>query len=340
MPSTALPIFTTTSGSIGGRQPRHPRRRAALVTAVALGLVTALAACSTSSEAASTASTGSGTRVVETAKGKVTIPTHPLRVVSIQSYTTESLLDLGVTPVGVENPGEEYVPQRYLARWKKIPKVVTGASVDLEKIAALKPDLIVGVDVPFLDKEYAKLTQIAPTALATFTDDWTTYPKATADFTNRDSSLTALQTKYENRIRADKKKYASVLKTTSFDVIQGGFDTGNYWIYSEQSAVGRVLAQLGGHFASATKTVKAGDTSSVSYEKADLLSDADAIVYYENNDGTPANNIQNLFDLQTFTDLNASKNGLVIGTPDFLPGSYSDATGILTSVEKALDAKS
>ena len=74
----------------------------------------------------------------------------------------------------------------------------------------------------------------------------------------------------------------------------------------------------------------------MSYEQADLLSDATAILYYENNDGTPANNIDKLFALQSYQQLTAVKDGMAVGTPDFLPGSYSDAEGIIHDVVAAL----
>lgn len=64
-----------------------------------------------------------------------------------------------------------------------------------------------------------------------------------------------------------------------------------------------MLNRLGAHFASASDAVEDGNTKSVSYEKADLLKDADYVIYCTNNDGSPANNIQKLFDLGTFKNL-------------------------------------
>ncbi|MGW1727425.1 hypothetical protein ACWCQK_31465 [Streptomyces sp. NPDC002306] len=125
------------------------------------------------------------------------------------------------------------------------------------------------------------------------------------------------------------------LENSDWDVIQGGFDVGNYGICSTTSAVGDVLNRLGAHFASASDAVEDGSTKSVSYEKADLLKDADYVIYCTNNDGSPANNIQKLFDLGTFKDLPAARDGHAVGTADFLPGSYSDATGV---VEGAITA--
>ncbi|MFJ2158510.1 ABC transporter substrate-binding protein [Streptomyces sp. NPDC087856] len=315
----------------------RPRRLLTAVAATAMAL--ALAACGSSSSSSTTAASGKATtRTVATAHGQVSVPTHPLRIVSVHSWATESLFDLGLKPVGVENGGETYVPPRYLKRWKATPKVTTGADIDYEEIAKLRPDLIVGVDVPYLSKAYKKLSAIAPTTFAPFKDTatWSAYPDATAEFVNRTTQLAALKQKYEDRIAAVRRTYGTQLADARWDVIQGGFDNGNYWIYGADSPVGAILTQLGVHFGSATAAVAKGDTKSVSYERADLLKDADYVVYYTNNDGSPANNIQKLFALQAFKDLPVAKSGHLVGTSDFLPGSYSDAIGVVDSLAKAL----
>jgi iron complex transport system substrate-binding protein len=314
-----------------------PRRlRAALALIGAATVVVALAACGTSSGDASAAD--AATRTVATAKGDVKVPVHPMRIVSVQSYSTESLLDLGVTPVGIEDTGEQYVPPRYLARWKKITKVAQGATIDYEKIASLKPDLIVGVDVPYLDKAYAKLKAIAPTVFAAFDENstWEEYPKAVGSFVNDQAGYEKLRDGYRDEIARVKKEYATQLATLRWDVIQGGFDEGNYWIYPTNTPASSILAAIGAQFATATTNAPKGETNSVSYEQADLLSDATAILYYENNDRTPANNIDKLFALQSYQQLPAVTSGMAVGTPDFLPGSYSDAAGIVQDVEAAL----
>ncbi|MEU6497251.1 ABC transporter substrate-binding protein [Streptomyces sp. NPDC046984] len=320
--------------------PARPHRALFALAAASLALV--LAACeSTGLGSASSDDSGKATRVITTAHGKVTVPTHPLRIVSVHSWSTETLLDLGVKPVGVENSGETYVPPRYLKSWKATPKATTGAELDYEKIAELKPDLIVGVDVPYLSKAYEQLSAIAPTALAPFNEaaDWTAYPDATARFVNRTAQMATLKEKYEDRIAAVRTTDGAKLADSHWDVIQGGFDNGNYWIYSTASPVGTILTQLGAGFASATTSVAKGNTKSVSYERADLLKDADHVIYYTNNDGSPANNIQKLFALQSFKELPAVKKKQVVGTADFLPGSYMDALGMIDSVHKALNGQ-
>ncbi|WP_018570024.1 MULTISPECIES: ABC transporter substrate-binding protein [unclassified Streptomyces] len=315
--------------------------RPALACAAALALALTATACDDSSSPGGTAGSAA-TRAVDTAHGKVTVPAHPLRIVSVHSWSTESLYDLGLQPVGVENSGANYVPPRYLARWKSAAKVTTGADLDYEKIASLKPDLIVGVDVPYLSKAYKRLSAIAPTAFASFkeTAAWSAYPDATARFVNRTTQLDRLKQKYADRIAAVRKAEGAKLSGNRWAVIQGGFDSGNYWIYSPASPVGDILAKLGVRFAPATASVAAGSTRSVSYERADLLKDADYVVYYTNNDGSPANNIQKLFDLRSFKELPAAKNHRVVGTADFLPGSYSDALGVVDTIADALAKQS
>ncbi|WP_406131177.1 ABC transporter substrate-binding protein [Streptomyces sp. NBC_00989] len=188
--------------------------------------------------------------------------------------------------------------------------------------------------MPYLSKAYKKLSAIAPTTFAPFKDTatWSAYPDATARFVNRTAQLAAMKRKYKGRIAAVRKTYGSKLANARWDVIQGGFDNGNYWIYSAESPVGAILTELGVRFASVAK----GGTKSVSYERADLLKDADYVVYYTNNDGSPANNIQKLFALQAFKDLQVAKSHHLVGTSDFLPCSYSDAIGVIDSLEKAL----
>ncbi|MER7971065.1 ABC transporter substrate-binding protein [Streptomyces sp. NPDC096080] len=313
-----------------------PRRLLTALVGAAAALT--LAACGTGTTTADAAA--DTTRVVATAHGKVTVPAHPKRIVSVHAWSTESLFDLGLKPVGIENSGATYVPPRYLKRWKATAKVTSGADIDYEKIASLKPDLIVGVDVPYLSKAYKSLSAIAPTTFAAFDDTatWAEYPDATARFVRRETQLADLKRTYEERIAAVRKEYRTKLADARWDVIQGGFDSGNYWIYGPGSPVGDILHQIGVRFASASAAVPKGENRSVSYERTDLLKDADYVIYYTNNDGSPANNIQKLFDLEAFKRLPVAKDKHLVGTSDFLPGSYSDATGVVDSVAKALES--
>jgi iron complex transport system substrate-binding protein len=332
-----MTLQTTTTQPTRGRLARR-----GLVAALALGVAVALAACSSpAADAGSTAAAGE-TRTVTTPEGDVTVPSDPQRIVSVHSWSTETLFDLGVTPVGVEDGGEQYVPPRYLDRWKPIDKVAQGGTIDFEKLAALQPDVIVGVDVPYLSADYEKLSAIAPTVLAPFDDDssWQDYPAFTADAVNRTAQLDELKADYAAAVDEVRSTYADAIASTRWDIIQGGFDAGNYWIYGTGSPIGTVLTDIGSTFADATTNAPGSESQSVSYEQAGLLQDADAIVYYTNNDGSPANDIDQLFALQAYQSLPAVVAGNTVGTSDFLLGSYADANGALDSIVEVLKKRS
>ncbi|QFG22363.1 ABC transporter substrate-binding protein [Actinomadura sp. WMMB 499] len=106
---------------------------------------------------------GSGAISVATARGPVTLDAPATRVVSLEWTYTENLLALGVNPIGHADP-DGY------ATWVSAPEaklpegvadVGTRQEPSLEKIRALKPDLIVS-DESRLTANYDQLADIAP----------------------------------------------------------------------------------------------------------------------------------------------------------------------------------
>jgi iron complex transport system substrate-binding protein len=104
---------------------------------------------------------------IENKYGEITIDQEPQRVVSIGFNDQDWLLALGVTPIAVR---EWYGEQPY-ATWPWAqdelgdaqPTVLASAELNFEQIAALQPDLIVGVSSGITEAEYATLSAIAPT---------------------------------------------------------------------------------------------------------------------------------------------------------------------------------
>jgi iron complex transport system substrate-binding protein len=150
-----------------------PRRRPALLIAL---LATALVACggapaATAPAAPTAAPTSAGTAAfpvtIEHAFGSTTIPAAPQRVVTIGFNEADFALALGVVPVGVRDFIGEYAeesrPWAQEALGGATPEVVGGNELELEKIAALQPDVILGV-YSFIDRAtYERLSGIAPT---------------------------------------------------------------------------------------------------------------------------------------------------------------------------------
>ncbi|GGI96824.1 ABC transporter substrate-binding protein [Paenibacillus hunanensis] len=117
-------------------------------------------AATTSSNAASTDT--SATRTIDTAKGKITIPAHPQRIVS--TYYHGTLIALGLKPVGANK--EWWMGSPFLKEQEQGIEDV-GAPTSMEKVIALHPDLIVIND--FDVKAYDELSKIAPTLYVPYT---------------------------------------------------------------------------------------------------------------------------------------------------------------------------
>jgi iron complex transport system substrate-binding protein len=102
---------------------------------------------------------GTGPRTVTDFMGQpVTIDAPPQRVVGMSASINEMLFAIGVTPVGVTD-GMDYPPAA-----ANLPTFGTGYQPDLEALAALEPDLIIGngqLNMQIMDK----LQAIAPTLM-------------------------------------------------------------------------------------------------------------------------------------------------------------------------------
>ena len=148
------------------------------VPLAALTLTAGLAACGGSSQdaAAAPSAAASSSAVafpvsIENRFGTTEVPAEPQRVVTVGFNDQDFVLALGVTPVGVrENLGDYDATQRPWAQEQlagaDLP-TVGGAEIDVEAVAALRPDLIVGV-YSYMDQAvYDQLSAIAPTLAQT-----------------------------------------------------------------------------------------------------------------------------------------------------------------------------
>jgi iron complex transport system substrate-binding protein len=152
------------------------RRGAA--AAVATALTVSLAACGTEGDTSADEPQESAERTVDTAMGEVTVPAEPKRVVVLDNDALDSAITLGVTPVGaglgdVGAPFSTYLPEDKLKGLKEVGVVW---EPNVEAVAALKPDLILGSKVRH-EAVYKELSAIAPTV---FTE--TTGPEWRANF--------------------------------------------------------------------------------------------------------------------------------------------------------------
>lgn len=179
-------------------RPRGGGKRATAAVAVSLATALALSACGSSGGGDSEASDGKGKskekvaqggdefataakktaafgtdakagefpRTIEHAMGKTEIKEKPQRVVVLDVGEFDNAVSLGVKPVGLApTEGSNAIPG-YLKKDAGSPKNVgTINNLNLEAIAALKPDLIIGSQLRAADK-YKQLAAIAPTVFS------------------------------------------------------------------------------------------------------------------------------------------------------------------------------
>lgn len=172
-------------------------RRRGAITAVALSAALTLAACGGGSDSGSATSDsvakkadvatggkdfgdaaqktatfgtdakpGQFPRTITHAMGKTVEKKRPERVVVLDVGEFDNVVSLGVKPVGyAPTEGDESIPS-YLKKDAGTPENVgTINNLNLEAIAKLKPDLILGSQLRAADK-YKELAQIAPTVFS------------------------------------------------------------------------------------------------------------------------------------------------------------------------------
>jgi len=102
-------------------------------------------------------------RVVHAA-GTACVPAQIKRLVTLDETSFEFAVALGLRPIGTGNTSKSNL---YLQdQIATVETIGRAGEPSLERVLALKPDLILGLD--YHDKIYAQTSQIAPTVLLTF----------------------------------------------------------------------------------------------------------------------------------------------------------------------------
>ncbi len=311
--------------------------RRAITAATTLAVASALALCGSAAASAATEATpaAAASRPVQSIYGKVSVPTDPKRIVALDFPEATALADLGIKPVGVDN----YIPAfpSYTKFFKDIPVVTNSESIpEVEKVAALKPDLIVG-DVPV--GEYAKyksvyeqLAQIAPTVMLEWTEaagNWQADAAGTAAAVGKSAQLDRLRASFLAQAKQIKQTYAHTLATHTVDLVSAN-DASDWDLYGPTSSHGKVLAAAGARFGAA-KQQKAGYVQ-YSSEKYSLLQNT-GIIIVQAAGGAQAKPVTSN---PLFAALPAATDHDVFTTPYFFPSSYRIADALLDDFASAL----
>lgn len=141
------------------------------------------------------------TYTVEHAMGTTEITGTPEKIVILTNEGTEALLAMGVTPVGAVQSwlGEPWY-DHISDQMADVKVVGTESEVNVEAIAALKPDLIIGNKMR-QEKVYEQLKAIAPTVFSeTLRGDWQENFHLYAKALNREEEGKKVISDFESRI--------------------------------------------------------------------------------------------------------------------------------------------
>jgi iron-siderophore transport system substrate-binding protein len=269
----------------------HPR----LLLIALLALL--LTACGSDDEAAPPATEGAGTgaeagalpATIEHRFGETTVKEEPKRIVVAGLREQDALLALGIVPVATtewygKHPGAIFPWAEEALGDAPKPEVLDFTDgLEFERIAGLRPDLIVAVYSGLTQKDYDTLSKIAPTIAqpkgqvdwgSSWQDEILTVGRAVG----RPEQAEKLRDEAEAQLAAAAEEHPEFAQQTAAVATpyQG------IWVYGPQDARSSLLTELGFTFPDALRDV-GGDEfgGQLSGEKLDLL-DVGALVWFAN----------------------------------------------------------
>jgi iron complex transport system substrate-binding protein len=281
------------------------------------------------------------TREFKTARGTVEIPSRPRRVVCTSYQMAAPLLDVGYTPVAAaEIPNlETFVGGDVLKEYQALPSIGSWVEINIEKVLAAKPDLILVNGVPGytdpLMKEYPKIAP-ALVLMAEKTSDWTKVAIDAADAVGRKAEAEKLRTQYTERAAELKSDYADVLERTKWSMLyEVSFGEGQWSLLYPDGWIGVILQDAGVRFGHATMG-KSGTGKAYSLEQLTLIDDSDVFVAQADDTGTLVKPMQALTGKPGWENLRAVMAEQVFPMPNFYTVSYSSALAVLDTLEGIL----
>lgn len=263
---------------------------------------------------------------IENAMESVTLEKTPEKVVILTNEGTEALLALGVTPVGAVQSwtGDPWY-DHIASDMEGVEVVGVESQVNVEAVAALQPDLIIGNKMRHEDI-YEQLKAIAPTVYAeTLRGNWKENFELYAKAVNKEEEGKQILADYDERIEGLKTELGEDLNK---EVSMVRFMAGDVRIYHKDSFSGVILEQLG--FARPeSQNVDDFAEKNVTKERIPAM-DGDILFYftYEVGDGEATELEKEWIEDPLFKNLEVSKNGEVHKVDDAI---WNTAGGVIAA---------
>lgn len=189
----------------------------------------------------SDAEPGTFPRTVVHATGSTEIAAKPTRVVVLDTGELDAVITLGLTPVGIPSTeGANSIPSYLADKVDGITTIGTIQELNLEAIAALEPDLILGSQLR-AEKLYPQLSAIAPTVFAIRPGfPWKENFLLVGDALGMDTEATAALNAYADAVGQLKD---SVTGDPTISLVR--FMPGRIRLYGNLSLIGVILGDAG-----------------------------------------------------------------------------------------------
>jgi iron complex transport system substrate-binding protein len=265
---------------------------ASLAALTACGESDATSSAATAKPAAAAGGEAAFPATIRHRYGTTTVTAAPKRVVVVGLREQDALLALGVVPVGTtewygKHPGAIFPwAEKALGSAPK-PQVLGFADgIQFEKVAALRPDLILAIYSAVSKEDYAKLSKIAPTVAqppgqVDWGSSWQDEILITGKAVGKPRLAQQLKDKAAARLAAVRAQHPEFGGQTALvaSPYQG------IYVYGPQDARSRLMGDLGFRFPEALRDIGGKEFGGqLSEEKVELL-DVGALVWF----ASPAN---------------------------------------------------
>lgn len=279
-------------------------------------------------------------RTIKHAMGEETLKGTPERVVILTNEGTEALLTVGVKPVGavqswVGDPWYDHIK----ADMEGVEVVGEETQPNIELIAGLKPDLIIGNKVRH-EKIYDQLKQIAPTVFSEdLAGDWKINFALYTDAVNKKAEGEKAIADFDKRVEEVKSKLGDKADK-KVSIVR--FTAGEVRIYMKQTFSGVLLNQLG--IARPESQDKDEFIEKMTKERIPAM-DGDVMFYFIQEDpgSTEGEKVtQEWMNEPLFKSLNVAKNNEVHKVSEVvwnLAGGYKAANLLLDEIAAYFEVK-
>lgn len=279
-------------------------------------------------------------RTIKHAMGETEIKGTPKRIVILTNEGTEALLALGIKPVGAVkaftgNPWYDHTK----AELEGVTPLGEESQPNIELIASLKPDLIIGNKMR-QEKIYDQLKAIAPTVFSeTLRGEWKGNFAFYADAVNKKAEGEKVIAAFDKRIDDLRTKIGPEKLKKTVSVVR--FMSGKTRIYLQDTFTGVIFKQIG----IARPAPKSKETFADEIGKERLPeAEADILLYftYDTGDGKGTKQEQEWMNDPLWKNLNVVKSGNVHKVDDVIwntAGGVKAANLMLDGLYKIYDVK-